>query len=379
MPVKTVEQSFALNPRSSPPPLMETKSGRLTASDDCSDSLEVNGDPHRIWLGCLPTRITEFAVLQLAKQFGELSDFHFPVHKTGDLQGSTVGYCFLTYKSVDDAKKAWKGLDGLNFHGYTLVARPARPTKDELTVAQRASDEATKLRIIEEAKQREAQLAVIMGIYDPMQLMSSTHLNECFDKTLPMENSINTPTVSSSNDTFTNSSSLLSSRVSIPDLYGKLGLNQNCQQSTSHVINNTHRSKHQEVETKAAIHRLEMALKILEKTPVGGADSLKPITDGHNPYSGTLILKSNQKNRNARSPSTSAVTMAAAVGSLFGRNQTKSHNNSGLLLKHNSRPLLNSEKLSKSSTKTLHQHCSRPNSQVIKRHSQKRDLISRHF
>ncbi|VDQ10769.1 unnamed protein product, partial [Trichobilharzia regenti] len=126
-------------------------------------------------------------------------------------------------------------LDGLNFHGYTLVARPARPTKDELTVAQRASDEATKLRIIEEAKQREAQLAILMGIYDPpMQLMSSTHLNECFDKTIPMENSLNTPTISSSNDTFTNSSSLLSSRVSIPDLYGKLGLNQNCQQSTSH-------------------------------------------------------------------------------------------------------------------------------------------------
>ncbi|VDQ03132.1 unnamed protein product [Trichobilharzia regenti] len=141
------------------------------------------------------------------------------------------------------------------------------------------------------------------------------------------------------------------------------------------IINNTHRSKHQ-VETKAAIHRLEMALKQLEKTPVGGADSLKPITDGHNPYSGALVLKSNQKNLSARPQSASSTSATATVGSLYGRNQTKSHNH-GLLLKHNR--LLNSEKLCKSPTKTLHQHCSRPNSQVIKRHSQKRDLISRHF
>uniref|UniRef100_A0A5K4F435 RRM domain-containing protein n=1 Tax=Schistosoma mansoni TaxID=6183 RepID=A0A5K4F435_SCHMA len=80
----------------------------FNTSGICSDLTEMNGDPHRIWLGCLPKCITEFSVLQLAKQFGELSDLYFPVHKTGDMQGSTVGYCFLTYRLVDDDMKAWK-------------------------------------------------------------------------------------------------------------------------------------------------------------------------------------------------------------------------------------------------------------------------------
>ncbi|KAK4468011.1 hypothetical protein MN116_008190 [Schistosoma mekongi] len=272
---------------------MATDDRFMNSKDICNDFIKVNGDPHRIWLGCLPTRITEFAVLQLAKQFGELSDFHFPVHKTGDLQGSTVGYCFLTYKSVDDATKAWKSLNGLNFHGYTLVARPARPTRDELTVAQRASDEASKLRIMEEAMQREAQLAAVMGIYDSTSFSSSLTENLCDGST--DEHSFHTSKMSTD-------SSVMLSRVHIPDMYGTLGLNQNFQahcKTNSHKITletslhnaNQHRPKHQ-AETKAAIRRIEMALRNLEKTPVGGAASLKPITDGHNPYAEALVLKS---------------------------------------------------------------------------------------
>ncbi|CAH8291628.1 unnamed protein product, partial [Heterobilharzia americana] len=72
-------------------------------------------------------------------------------------------------------------MDGLDFHGYTLVARPAQPTRDELTVAQRASDEATKLRIIEEAKQREAQLATVMGVCDST-IITSGHVEKCLDR-----------------------------------------------------------------------------------------------------------------------------------------------------------------------------------------------------
>ncbi|CAH8533887.1 unnamed protein product [Schistosoma turkestanicum] len=44
----------------------------------------------------------------------------------------------------------------------------------------------------------------------------------------------------------------------------------------------------------AAIHRIEMALKNLEKTPIGGASALKPITNAQqtNPYADVLLLKS---------------------------------------------------------------------------------------
>ncbi|KER21472.1 hypothetical protein T265_10207 [Opisthorchis viverrini] len=116
-------------------------------------------DPLRLWLGGLPPKTTEYAVLQLTRQFGQLADFYFPVHKFGDARGSTVGYCFITYKSLEDAEKALKGLDGLNFHGYTLVARQAHPTRDELTMIQLANKEAMGLWIAEQAKLREAELA----------------------------------------------------------------------------------------------------------------------------------------------------------------------------------------------------------------------------
>lgn len=74
------------------------------------DRILVQEDPCRIWLGGLPTKVTEFAVLQLAKQFGPLEDFQFPVHRAGHLYGSTLGYCFVKYKLIDDAKKALKRL-----------------------------------------------------------------------------------------------------------------------------------------------------------------------------------------------------------------------------------------------------------------------------
>ncbi|VEL08933.1 unnamed protein product [Protopolystoma xenopodis] len=64
------------------------------------------GDPRRIWLGNLPSKITEFAVLQLVRPFGDLADFHFPVHKAGEQQGATIGYCFITFKEPKDASKA---------------------------------------------------------------------------------------------------------------------------------------------------------------------------------------------------------------------------------------------------------------------------------
>ncbi|KAH8857385.1 putative RNA-binding protein [Schistosoma japonicum] len=338
-----------------------TTGGRFMDNKDvCNDIIEVNGDPHRIWLGRLPTRITEFAVLQLAKQFGDLSDFHFPVHKTGDLQGSTVGYCFLTYKSVDDATKARKVLDGLNFHGYTLVARPARPTRDELTVAQRASDEASKLRIMEEAMQREAQLVAVMGIYDSTSFSSSLTENPC-DRTAN-EHSFHTSKVST--DSLSNCSSVLLSRVHIPDMYGTLGLNQGSQshpKSNSHKTTlktslhniNQHRPKHQ-AETKAAIHRIEMALRNLEKTPVGGASSLKPITDGHSPYAGALTT-------NVKSNRTECST-----SSYSGRSVKKAYSNDTI----KSRVFLSAYH---------HRHqCGKPNNQLlVKKYTHKRDFISR--
>ncbi len=83
------------------------------------NELNVAVDPRRVWLANLPPKTTEFAVLQLIRPFGELEDFEFPVHKAGGpLQGSTLGFCFFTYKKENSAWLALKGyvkISVLNF------------------------------------------------------------------------------------------------------------------------------------------------------------------------------------------------------------------------------------------------------------------------
>lgn len=66
-------------------------------------------DPRRIWIANFPAKSTEYAVLQLVRPFGKILDFNFPVYQSGGpLQGSTLGYCFVTYESEESALNAMK-------------------------------------------------------------------------------------------------------------------------------------------------------------------------------------------------------------------------------------------------------------------------------
>ncbi|KAF6768119.1 hypothetical protein AHF37_02340 [Paragonimus kellicotti] len=245
----------------------QADSGFKTYSNRSSNDLTDLGsaaecDPFRVWLGGLPPRITEYAVLQLTRQFGPLSDFHFPVHKVGDARGSTVGYCFITYKDAESATKALKTLDSLNFHGHTLIARPARPTRDELSVIQRASEEAARLRIAEQAKLREAELAARLQCSD-----SELGKN---DQTITCKFECET--------TESKSLGLSSHRPSselavVPDLYGQLGrVNPRLTSTLCSPITRPLKK----IDARIAIQKIESALKRLEKTPVGGPALLRP-------------------------------------------------------------------------------------------------------
>lgn len=71
--------------------------------------LDKSADPCRIWIANLPPKSTEYAVLQLITPFGKIVDFNFPVHhSSGSLQGTTLGYCFVTYETEESALKAMK-------------------------------------------------------------------------------------------------------------------------------------------------------------------------------------------------------------------------------------------------------------------------------
>lgn len=254
---------------------------RLNAARSTANS-ELD-DPCRIWLGGLPPRTTEFAVIQLVRQFGQPTDFRFPVHRAGENQGSTVGYCFISFATPAVAQKALIALDGLNFHGHRLIVRRAHLTRDELNSVQQSEIEAARLRIAEKAKLCEAELAARLAAADP------TTKSESTSKTTPSVPKSETTSLTELDSLHSPSSmlqpNLVDSRPStiIPDLYGRLGrVDPIRTQSSASLglkrITGIGQSHKRPVETKQAIRRIEMALQKLEQTPVGGTELLQPLS-----------------------------------------------------------------------------------------------------
>ncbi|KAL5103071.1 putative RNA-binding protein 18 [Taenia crassiceps] len=134
----------------------------ILAGDKTMDDEIFEGavDPRRVWLANLPTKSTEFAVLQLVRPFGKILDFNFPVHQAGGpLQGSTLGYCFVTFAEEKCALKAMESLNGRPFYGSVLSAQRARPTREALAQWWEAREEAQRARIEADRQRREEELA----------------------------------------------------------------------------------------------------------------------------------------------------------------------------------------------------------------------------
>ncbi|KAK2489140.1 hypothetical protein MC885_007568 [Smutsia gigantea] len=49
---------------------------------------------HRLWIGNLDPKITEYHLLKLLQKFGTVKQFDFLFHKSGALEGQPRGYCF---------------------------------------------------------------------------------------------------------------------------------------------------------------------------------------------------------------------------------------------------------------------------------------------
>ncbi|VDN16443.1 unnamed protein product [Dibothriocephalus latus] len=173
--------------------------------------LETATDPNRIWLGNLPPRTTEYFILKLARQFGELADFTFPVHKVGPQQGATTGFCFVTFKTREAAQLALRRLNGLRIGDHTLSARLAKPSKEETLLAQSSLAEARRQKIEDETKKREEELARIL-------------MNTCQSSTNTtyITKKIDVPLTAPLTQVSQPKSVTVTPTV-IPDLYGKLG------------------------------------------------------------------------------------------------------------------------------------------------------------
>ncbi|XP_026369693.1 probable RNA-binding protein 18 isoform X1 [Ursus maritimus] len=54
---------------------------------------------HRLWIGNLDPKITEYHLLKLLQKFGTVKQFDFLFHKSGALEGQPRGYCFVNFET----------------------------------------------------------------------------------------------------------------------------------------------------------------------------------------------------------------------------------------------------------------------------------------
>ncbi|XP_044296039.1 probable RNA-binding protein 18 isoform X2 [Varanus komodoensis] len=69
-------------------------------------------DGHRLWIGNLDPKITEYHLLKLLQKFGKVKQFDFLFHKSGALEGQPRGYCFVNFETKQEAEQAIQRLNG---------------------------------------------------------------------------------------------------------------------------------------------------------------------------------------------------------------------------------------------------------------------------
>uniref|UniRef100_UPI00358E18DA probable RNA-binding protein 18 n=1 Tax=Myxine glutinosa TaxID=7769 RepID=UPI00358E18DA len=80
-------------------------------------------DGHRLWIGNLDLRLSEYHLLRLLKRIGTVRQFDFLFHRSGPLEGQPRGYCFVNFNSKQEAERAIEKLNGKLALSRPLVVR----------------------------------------------------------------------------------------------------------------------------------------------------------------------------------------------------------------------------------------------------------------
>ncbi|MCI4388567.1 hypothetical protein PGIGA_G00087640 [Pangasianodon gigas] len=78
---------------------------------------------HRLWIGNIDPKITEYHLVKLLEKFGKVKQFDFLFHKSGPLEGQPRGYCFVNFHTKEEAERAIQRLNGKLALSKKLVVR----------------------------------------------------------------------------------------------------------------------------------------------------------------------------------------------------------------------------------------------------------------
>ncbi|KAJ7986916.1 hypothetical protein DPEC_G00333350 [Dallia pectoralis] len=78
---------------------------------------------HRLWIGNIDPKITEYHLVKLLERFGKVRQFDFLFHKSGPMEGQPRGYCFVNFHTKEEAERAIHCLNGKLALSKKLVVR----------------------------------------------------------------------------------------------------------------------------------------------------------------------------------------------------------------------------------------------------------------
>ncbi|XP_010875980.1 probable RNA-binding protein 18 isoform X2 [Esox lucius] len=86
---------------------------------------------HRLWIGNIDPKITEYHLVKLLEKFGKVRQFDFLFHKSGPMEGQPRGYCFVNFHTKEEAERAIHCLNGKLALSKKLVVRWAHAQRFE--------------------------------------------------------------------------------------------------------------------------------------------------------------------------------------------------------------------------------------------------------
>ncbi|KAJ7337043.1 Putative RNA-binding protein 18 [Desmophyllum pertusum] len=97
----------------------------MAASSDGKEKVENVNNKLTLWVGNLDKRLSEFNLLKILQQYGEIKNFDLHFHRSGAREGEPT-YCFVEFKTCEEAENALHGLNGKLALSRPLVVNWAR-------------------------------------------------------------------------------------------------------------------------------------------------------------------------------------------------------------------------------------------------------------
>nr|XP_029512804.1 probable RNA-binding protein 18 isoform X2 [Oncorhynchus nerka] len=127
--VETADEDVTIISESKKPTTAQLAVETVENASIISESSSHEG--HRLWIGNIDPKITEYHLVKLLEKFGKVKQFDFLFHKSGPLEGQPRGYCFVNFHTKEEAERAIHCLNGKLALSKKLVVRWAHAQRFE--------------------------------------------------------------------------------------------------------------------------------------------------------------------------------------------------------------------------------------------------------